>query len=163
VKTNFTVIDIMEIIPHRHPFLLVDRITYISDDFKEVTGIKSVSYNEPFFQGHFPGKPVMPGVLQIEAIAQTVAFMVLKFDEMAKSYRGLALTGLKNVKYRRPVVPGDKLVLNAKVLKNRGPHYTFYGTSSVDDEITCEGNFQAVFLDPVDGKSSSEFSDGSAL
>ena len=143
----FNVNEIMEIIPHRYPFLFVDKVIDVSDDFKEITAVKAVSFNEPFFVGHFPGKPVMPGVLQFEAIAQAAAFLVLKFDDTAKDYQGLALTGIRNVKYRHPVLPGETLLLKAKVLKSRGPHFQLFGSASIGDKITCEGEFQAVFLD----------------
>ncbi len=87
MQKTFTTMEIAEIIPHRSPFLLVDKIIDVSDDLKEITGVKGVTFNENHFMGHFPGKPVMPGVLQVEAIAQTAAFLVLKFDESAKKYQ----------------------------------------------------------------------------
>jgi beta-hydroxyacyl-ACP dehydratase FabZ len=147
MQKSFNVLEIMEVIPHRYPFLFVDKVIDVSDDFKEITAVKSVTYNEPFFTGHFPGKPVMPGVLQLEAIAQAAAFLVLKFDHTAKDYKGLALTGIKDFKYRNPVVPGDNLILNAKVLKSKGPYFFLSGSARVNDRVACEGDFNAVFLD----------------
>ena len=150
MNTNYGIVDIMEIIPHRSPFLLVDRIIEIRSDHMEATGLKSVSYNEPFFTGHFPGKPVMPGVLQLEAMAQTSAFLVLKFDEASRSYRGLALTGVKNVKFRKPVVPGDLMIMKVKIVRKRVPFYTFEGKVTVEGNLVCEAQWNAVFLDKED-------------
>ncbi|KRQ87871.1 3-hydroxyacyl-[acyl-carrier-protein] dehydratase FabZ [Caloramator mitchellensis] len=127
--------DILKIVPHRYPFLLIDRIESITPGEKAV-GIKCVSINEPFFQGHFPGKPVMPGVLIIEALAQVGAVAILSLDE----YRGKIayFTGINGAKFRRKVVPGDVLRLEVEIIKRRGPIGIGKAIAYVDDKKACE-------------------------
>ena len=121
--------EIMSIIPHRQPFLLIDRVEEIVEG-ESVTAIKNVTYNEPFFAGHFPQEPVMPGVLIIEALAQTGAVCALSADE----YKGKIafLGGVNKAKFRGKVVPGDVLTLEVEMIKVKGPVGVAQGTATVD-------------------------------
>lgn len=126
---------IREIIPHRYPFLLVDRITYIEPGIK-AAGYKNITVNEPFFQGHFPGNPIMPGVLIVEAIAQLGCVAMLIKDE----YKGMIglFGGIDEARFKKPVVPGDKLDLSVELLKLKGPIGKFKGVATVDGQLACE-------------------------
>ena len=126
---------IREIIPHRYPFLLVDRITYLEPGIK-ASGYKNVTTNEPFFQGHFPGNPIMPGVLIVEALAQLGCVAMLIKDEY-KDMIGL-FAGIDSVRFKKPVVPGDKLELYVELLKLKGPIGKFKGEAKVDGQLACE-------------------------
>ncbi len=140
------VLQIMEILPHRYPFLLVDRISELTGE--GVVAIKNVTINEPFFQGHFPGHPVMPGVLIVEAMAQ--AGGVLAYSLVPNKSSAVYLMGMDKVRFRKPVRPGDQLVLKIKVIKQRGPVFKMRGEAFVDDQLVAEGELMAT-VDP--GKS----------
>lgn len=127
--------QIQEILPHRYPFLLVDRILTVEEGRKAV-GIKNVSVNEPYFQGHFPGYPVMPGVLIIEAMAQVGAVAVLKMPEFAGQIALFA--GIDKARFRRQVVPGDQLRIEVEVQKLRGAVGKSYAAAYVGDEMAAE-------------------------
>lgn len=127
--------QIQQILPHRYPFLLVDRIIDVEDGRKAV-GIKNVSVNEPYFQGHFPGYPVMPGVLIIEAMAQVGAVAILKLPEFAGKIALFA--GIDKARFRRQVVPGDQLRIEVEVLKLRGTIGKSYATAYVGEEMAAE-------------------------
>jgi 3-hydroxyacyl-[acyl-carrier-protein] dehydratase len=127
--------QIQEILPHRYPFLLVDRIIALEEG-KSAVGIKNVSANEPFFQGHFPGRPVMPGVLILEALAQVGAVAVLKIPEFAGSIALFA--SMDKVRFRRQVVPGDVLRLEVTVQKLRGSFGKSYAAAYVGEEMAAE-------------------------
>jgi 3-hydroxyacyl-[acyl-carrier-protein] dehydratase len=133
--------DIMRIIPHRYPFLLVDRIIELEPG-RRVVGIKAVTANEPQFTGHFPGRPIMPGVLMVEALAQTAAVAVMTLDE----YRGkLGLfAGIDDCRFRRMVVPGDTLRLEVTVEKLRGMFGRVRGVASVDGEVAVEATLSII-------------------
>lgn len=126
---------IQKILPHRYPFLLVDKIVELIPE-KKVVGLKNVTINEPFFQGHFPGFPVMPGVLLVEALAQTGAVAILSKPEHAGKIALFAR--LDNVRFRRQVVPGDTLRLEVEVLKLRGSIGKAQGKAYVEEELACE-------------------------
>ncbi len=127
---------ILEILPHRYPFLLVDRITVVEPG-KRASGIKNVSFNEPFFQGHFPGNPVMPGVLIVEAMAQVGAVLLLS-DMPDRDGKLVYFAGIDRAKFRRPVVPGDRLRFEVEVLKLRSRVARLRGEAFVDDVLAAE-------------------------
>jgi UDP-3-O-[3-hydroxymyristoyl] N-acetylglucosamine deacetylase / 3-hydroxyacyl-[acyl-carrier-protein] dehydratase len=134
--------EIMQVLPHRYPFLLVDRILEIEPQ-KRVVGIKNVTINEPFFQGHFPGHPVMPGVLIVEAMAQ-VGGMLLLGAVPDPSSKVVYFTSLNNVKWRRPVKPGDQLRFELDLLQVRGPMCKMQGVAKVDGQVVCEAEMSAM-------------------
>ncbi|HEY3322270.1 MAG TPA: 3-hydroxyacyl-ACP dehydratase FabZ [Planctomycetota bacterium] len=127
--------EIKTILPHRYPFLLVDRVVEIEPG-KKVVGIKNVSANEPFFQGHFPGEPIMPGVLLLEALAQVSCVLVLR--DLGVQGSIALFTGADNVAFRRKVVPGDQVRLEAEVEKIRVPFGRMKAKATVDGDLACE-------------------------
>jgi 3-hydroxyacyl-[acyl-carrier-protein] dehydratase len=140
---------IRELIPHRYPFLLVDRIEEVEPGLRAV-GIKNVTQNEPFFEGHFPDYPVMPGVLIVEALAQVGAVWVMAKEE----FRGkLALfAGIDGVRFRRQVVPGDVLRLEVEISRLRGVAGLGKGSATVNGERVCEADLMFAFADRVEGE-----------
>ena len=139
-----TSIDIQKILPHRYPFLLVDKITEMEEG-KTITGIKNVTANEPFFQGHFPGNPIMPGVLICEALAQAGAVLLLSMPEN-KGKLGV-FTGINNFKFRRQVVPGDTLTLHAELLKYRHGMGQAKVTATVDGALAAAGEISFAIIE----------------
>ena len=137
--------EIMQVIPHRYPFLLVDRIIEM-DPPKRVVGIKNVTINEPFFQGHFPGHPIMPGVLIVEAMAQ-VGGMLLMGAVPNPENKVVYFTSLNNVKWRKPVKPGDQLRMELEMLQVRGMMCRMHGVAKVDGEVVCEAEMSAMVRD----------------
>jgi 3-hydroxyacyl-[acyl-carrier-protein] dehydratase len=137
------VIRIKEILPHRYPFLLVDRVVECSSE--EIVSIKNVSVNEPFFQGHFPNDPIMPGVLIVEAMAQTGGIMVFTAWPEFKD-KPFYFAGLDKVRFRKPVRPGDRLVMKVKLLKQRGGFFKMSGEAFVDDVLVAEAEMMANIL-----------------
>jgi len=134
--------EIQSLLPHRYPFLLVDRVHELEPD-RRIVGVKNVSINEPFFQGHFPGRPVMPGVLILEAMAQVGGILALKsMGNVAKPV--VYLTGVDNAKFRKPVVPGDQLRFEVEVVKKRAPFWKMQGKAFVDTELVCEAEVMAM-------------------
>lgn len=131
--------EIQEIIPHRYPFLMVDRIIELEEG-KRAVGIKNVSSNEPFFQGHFPGHPIMPGVLIMEALAQVGAVVILKMPEYA-GYLAL-FAGLDDVKFKRQVIPGDQLRLEVELIKFRKTFGVAQGKAYVGEALVAEGTLK---------------------
>jgi len=127
-------------LPHRYPFLLIDRIVEC-DDKTKIVGMKNVTINEPFFQGHFPGHPIMPGVLIVEALAQTGGILALK--AMGGGTRIAYFTGIDNCKFRRPVVPGDQLRLEITVIAHKGPTWKMHGEARVDGALAARGDVTA--------------------
>ena len=135
--------EILKYLPHRFPFLLVDRIVEIHGDEK-IVGIKNVSFNEPFFQGHFPVQPVMTGVLICEAMAQVAAIFAHRARGGIADNKIFVLTGLDNVKFKRPVVPGDQLRLEVTCLKRRGAFWKMRGVALVDKRIAAQAEISAM-------------------
>ena len=135
--------EIMAIIPHRPPFLLVDRILEI--DERHAIGVKQVTINEPFFAGHFPGNPIMPGVLQVEALAQVGAIALLS----QPAYRGkiVLFARIENVRFRKLVTPGDTLRLEVQLERMRGRIGKGHGVARVGDDVAAEGNFTFAVAD----------------
>ncbi|PYS44442.1 MAG: 3-hydroxyacyl-[acyl-carrier-protein] dehydratase FabZ [Acidobacteria bacterium] len=136
---------IRKLLPHRYPFLLVDRVIELQPREK-IVGIKQVSINEPFFQGHFPGAPVMPGVLVIEALAQCGAILALR--EIENRDRKLVLfTGIKEARFRRPVVPGDTLILEVTALRVGSRIQRMHGEAKVDGQLCADAELTSVIAD----------------
>src|SRR6185369_14252152 len=146
VLSMMDVQEIQKLLPHRYPFLLVDRVVSI-DPGKTLRAYKNVSVNEPFFEGHFPGHPVMPGVLILEALAQASAILAYKTEKMDPARKVTYLMAIDNAKFRRPVVPGDRLTLEVEVLKHKGTIWKQRGTASVDGQKVAEGEFLATVVD----------------
>jgi UDP-3-O-[3-hydroxymyristoyl] N-acetylglucosamine deacetylase/3-hydroxyacyl-[acyl-carrier-protein] dehydratase len=141
----YTVEDILQVLPHRYPFLLVDRILEI-DEGKRIVGLKNVTINEPFFQGHFPGHPIMPGVLIIEAMAQVGGMLLMRTIEDPSS-KVVYFLSLDNVKFRRPVKPGDQLRLELEVVQARGTMCKMKGIAYVDGQVVTEADMAAMVRD----------------
>ena len=141
---------IQRIIPHRYPFLLIDKVIDI-DNLKSATGIKNVTVNEPHFQGHFPGVPIMPGVTIVEALAQTAAVMVGVSLDLVDKNLLIYFMGIDNCKFRRKVVPGDNLELKVNVLRGKvgSKVWKFSGSACVNDEIAAEVEFTAMMELPL--------------
>ena len=140
-----TITEIMNILPHRYPMLLVDRIIEV-DGEKRIVGLKNVSANEQFFQGHFPGNPVMPGVLIVEAMAQCAAILGLK-DMPDRDKKLFLFGGVDRARFRRPVVPGDQLRLECEVLHRRASSVKIKGTATVDGQLVAEAQLFSVLID----------------
>ncbi len=136
--------EIMEILPHRYPFLLVDRIVELEPS-RSAKGIKNVTINEPFFQGHFPGHPIMPGVLLIESMAQVGGVLALK--TAGTKDKVIYFMGIDRARFRRPVVPGDTLNIDVTVNKIRGPIWSCKGVVTVEGELAAEAGFLATIKD----------------
>ncbi|MBW2442565.1 MAG: 3-hydroxyacyl-ACP dehydratase FabZ [Deltaproteobacteria bacterium] len=141
---QYDIQKIIELLPHRYPFLLVDRVIELVPDDR-ITALKNVTINEPFFPGHFPGQPVMPGVLIIEAMAQ--AGGLLAFESGSGSNRGklIYFMGMDKVRFRKPVIPGDQLIFEAKILKWRSKVAKMSGTALVDNQLVAEAELMASF------------------
>jgi 3-hydroxyacyl-[acyl-carrier-protein] dehydratase len=137
----FDVIEIQKMLPHRYPFLFVDRVLELEPG-KKIVAIKNVSVDEPFFQGHFPGRPIMPGVLIVEAMAQAGGVLVYKSAETDDNM--VYFMSVEKAKFRKPVVPGDQLRLEVEALQSRGKVWKFKGEASVDGKLVCEAEFMAM-------------------
>lgn len=142
------ILGIMDVLPHRYPFLLVDRI--LEMDGQRVLGLKNVTFNEPHFTGHFPGAPVMPGVLVVEAMAQAGAVMLLA--EVPDRHNKLVyFTGIDKCRFRRPVMPGDQLLLEVTVLKRRARYAVMHGVARVGNEVAAEAELASALVDRPTG------------
>ena len=137
---KMTIKEIFEHLPHRYPFLLVDRVVDVVPG-ESIHALKNVTFNEPFFSGHFPGEPVMPGVLMIEAMAQAAGIIILTSDS-SSSYKThqFVLVGVNNVKFKRMVTPGDQLHIYAKLEKTKSNIWKFSSEIKVDDALVCSAN-----------------------
>ena len=138
------IMAIMRRLPHRYPFLLIDRILKIVPG-EEIVALKNVTMNEPFFQGHFPARPVMPGVLIMEALAQAGGVLASEIRGPEKQGEIIYCMGMDNVRFRRPVVPGDQLILEARVLKMRSKVAKMAGRALVDQQLVAEAELMASF------------------
>lgn len=143
----FGIQEIMDLLPHRYPFLLIDRILEFEAN-KRIVGLKNVTINEPFFQGHFPGHPIMPGVLLLEAMAQTggvAAMKSLSAEELKKKV--IYFMSIDKAKFRKPVVPGDQVRFELTVIKERGPIKSFKAVATVDGGVVAEAEMMAMIVD----------------
>jgi len=135
---------ILEVLPHRYPFLLIDRVLEV--DEKHIRAIKNVNINEPFFVGHFPGQPVMPGVLVVEAMAQAGGYMLFGQVE-DRDDKLIFFSGIDNCRFRRPVVPGDQIVFEIEVTGRRRTFAKLHGKALVDGEVACEADLMSAMVD----------------
>jgi len=148
-ETILNVQQIEKLLPHRYPFLLVDRIIELEPG-KRVVGVKCVSANEPFFPGHFPDMKVMPGVLILEALAQCSALMTLPaIPEAERAGKVIFFMAIDGARFRKPVVPGDRLELHCTMLKSKGAIIKARGEAKVDGQVVAEGEFMAMLADAV--------------
>lgn len=139
--------EVMDLLPHRYPFLLLDRILEFEMN-KRIVGLKNVTINEPFFQGHFPGHPIMPGVLLLEAMAQAGGVLALKSipaEDVKKKV--LYFMSIDKAKFRKPVVPGDQVRFELDVIKERGPIKSFKAVALVDGSVVAEAEMMAMIVD----------------
>jgi 3-hydroxyacyl-[acyl-carrier-protein] dehydratase len=150
VSTEITIEEILRRIPHRAPFLLIDR----AEDYKphrSIVGIKCVTMNEPFFVGHFPGQPVMPGVLIIEAMAQSGGVLMSKSLDIDTRGKGIMFISVDNCRFRHPVKPGDVLRMPVEVMRARGDVFKFRGRGMVGDKVAAEAEFAAMLVEVPPG------------
>ena len=147
-RAVYNVTDIMRFLPHRYPFLLVDRILEVEGD-KRIVGLKNVTINEPFFQGHFPGAPVMPGVLIIECMAQVAGIMIYR-DMPHRDRKLIYFTSIENAKFRRPVLPGDQLRIEMHLLNRRNNFGKMNGQATVDGKLVAEAVVMFAITDRPD-------------
>lgn len=137
--------EVMEYLPHRYPFLLIDRVIAMESGVS-IRAIKNVTINEPFFTGHFPHYPVMPGVLVIEAMAQAAAVLSYKTRDMKPDANTVAyFAGIDNVRFKRPVVPGDQLVFDITLVKNKGDLWKYSGVATIDGQVAAEADLLCFF------------------
>ena len=147
-KDNYNIQDIIKILPHRYPFILIDRIDEVKPG-EYVNAIKNVTINEPYFQGHFPGQPVMPGVLSLESIAQTTAFLMLyELDDPLK--KNMFISGVDGVRFRRLIVPGDQLHINIRLKSKKLTLYKFEGTIKIDGKLAVQAIISSNLVDRVE-------------
>lgn len=145
------IMRVLKFLPHRYPFLMVDRI-YDMDGDDSCVGLKNVTYNEPFFQGHFPQFPVMPGVLIIEGLAQTAGALCV--SSLKEDYKAelVYFMGIDNAKFRKPVLPGDQLHYHVRKVRNRGRVWRFYGEAKVDGHVVAEAEVSAMLADTAEAR-----------
>lgn len=140
--------DILQMLPHRYPFLLVDRVLAVEDEGRRLIALKNVTFNEPYFPGHFPGLPTMPGVIMLEAMAQACGLLaILKSGLRADSGLILYFAGIDNCRFKRPVVPGDQLRFTVALEKHKRDLWKFNAAAHVGDELACEADMMCVLKD----------------
>lgn len=137
---------VMERIPHRYPFIMIDRVVEL-EPYERAVGLKCVSMGEPHFQGHFPGKPIMPGVLIVESMAQTAAVMVVSSLGPESEGKLVYFMSVDEAKFRRPVVPGDTMMVHVSKKQQRGPVWKFHGEAKVNGKVCAEATFAAMIRD----------------
>jgi 3-hydroxyacyl-[acyl-carrier-protein] dehydratase len=145
--SGFDHLEIAELLPHRYPFRLVDRVLEFVDG-ERIVGLKNVSINEPYFQGHFPDLPVMPGVLICESLGQTAALLAYRSTDGVEPGRVLVFGGLDRMRFRRPVLPGDQLRLEVALVKRRRPLWKFTAAALVDGKVAADGELLLSETDP---------------
>lgn len=144
---TYDIRKVLAALPHRYPLLLVDRVAALNIG-EDIHAVKAVSFNEAFFQGHFPGRPIMPGVLQIEALAQAAAILAIETLELAGSNKLVYFMSIEDAKFRAPVEPGVLLDLKVGFIQKRARVCKFWGKAEIDGKVTCEVNFTAMIADP---------------
>jgi 3-hydroxyacyl-[acyl-carrier-protein] dehydratase len=145
VPTNFDIGTILKLLPHRYPFLLVDRVISFDEDSESLVAVKNVTYNENFFPGHFPGLPTMPGVLQLEAMAQACGLLaILKSGGHRPGGMILYFAGIDGCRFKRPVIPGDQLTLHVQLEKQKRELWKFKAQARVGDDVACEADMMCV-------------------
>jgi 3-hydroxyacyl-[acyl-carrier-protein] dehydratase len=144
-EVEYDTAKILGALPHRYPMLLVDRVASLAEE--EIHAVKAVSFNEDFFQGHFPGRPIMPGVLQIEALAQAAGILAIESLGLAGTGKLVYFMAIEDAKFRNPVTPGHLLDLRAGFVQKRSRVCKFWGKASIGDKVTCEVNFTAMIAD----------------
>lgn len=137
---------VLDALPHRYPMLLVDRVVALGEE--QIHAVKAVSFNEGFFQGHFPGRPIMPGVLQVEALAQAAGILAIEALGLAGSGKLVYFMAIEEAKFRAPVEPGVLLDLEAGFVQKRSKVCKFWGKASIEGKVTCEVQFTAMIADP---------------
>ncbi len=142
-KTTLKLEELMLLLPHRYPILMIDRLIDIKPG-EGATGVKNVSYGENFFQGHFPQKPVMPGVMMVEAMAQSAAAFTSYTEELDTEGKIVLFMGVDKARFRKPVVPGDQLLIHVRTLQRRPPVWKFEGKATVDGKLVTEAVFTAM-------------------
>lgn len=136
--------DILEVMPHRYPLLLIDRVLEMSE--KTIRAVKNVTFNEPHFTGHFPGHPVMPGVLLVEAMAQAGGFLLLSQIEDREG-KLIYFTGIDKCRFRRPVVPGDQVIFDIEVISLKRTFAKIHGRATVDGQLACEADMMSALME----------------
>jgi 3-hydroxyacyl-[acyl-carrier-protein] dehydratase len=137
---NKDIVEILKVLPHRYPFLMLDRILELTAD--SVVGLKNVTINEPFFQGHFPGKPIMPGVMIVEAMAQAGVILGYALGDN-DGEKAIYFMGMDKVRFRKPVLPGDQLIIKAKLMKQKGSIFKMQAEAFVADQLVAEAELMA--------------------
>ena len=150
-KTELNIEDIKNLIPHRYPFLLIDKVTNIIIN-KSIIGIKAVTFNEPYFAGHFPEHPVMPGVLILEAMAQTAACLVSYQDKSLSLNNLVFFTGIEKAKFRKPVTPGNEIFLKINLISSKRSLYKFNGEAFIHDILVASSEFSAMLVNQEKAK-----------
>jgi len=145
-QKELTIKEILSLLPHRYPFLMVDRVLELDPEREYIKAIKQVSINEPYFQGHFPGNPIMPGVLILEAMAQTGAIYLKKVFPECKD-KLFVLAGFENVRFKSPVLPGDTLIIEAEKFRKKGHIFRTTVTAKVEEKIVAQAEIIAAMID----------------
>ena len=144
IPDNIDIVEILKLLPHRYPFVMVDRILSLEME-KEIVGLKNVTINEPFFQGHFPGQPIMPGVLILEGMAQVGGIMAYYANPEAIGNKLLFFAGIDKARFRKPVVPGDQLIFRLELVKQKKSIMIMSAKATVDDKVVAQAELMASF------------------